>query len=318
MPTTSSNPEAEHKRFWSVKLTRPIDDPFWNKHRPGDRWNCKCSLEATDEPITPIPDDADDEKPQRGLKGNPAKTGQIFDKSHPYFPKNCASCGFNRKKGTITSRLRGWFNAGNKPCESCTYYLEATDALRREASQWKDIPPPKADTYISLHDGKVFASPYHGENEWAANEEMAKFLADKLGKKVYMLPRLDPSNQTHELLRKKLLPPGVPDGKSPDYLIGGKLFDAKGLFNVERKEGGYQNTILNHLKKAKKQAPNIILDIPDFINLNEAGKAISDFLRQSKHDRVVLVRRKGKLYMYKKRHQKFEAFLGRFKPPLFT
>ena len=62
MPTTSPNPEAEHKRFWSVKLTRPIDDPFWNKHRPGDRWNCKCSLEATDEPPTDIPDDADDEK----------------------------------------------------------------------------------------------------------------------------------------------------------------------------------------------------------------------------------------------------------------
>lgn len=119
MPTTSPNPEAEHKRFWSVKLTRPIDDPFWNKHRPGDRWNCKCSLEATDEPPTDIPDDADDEKPQRGLRGNPAKTGQIFDKSHPYFPKNCASCGFNRKKGTITSRLMGWFNAGMQNCYKC-------------------------------------------------------------------------------------------------------------------------------------------------------------------------------------------------------
>ena len=119
MPTTSPNPEAEHKRFWSVKLTRPIDDPFWNKHRPGDRWNCKCSLEATDEPITPIPGDADDEKPQRGLRGNPAKTGQIFDKSHPYFPKNCASCGFNPRKGTITSRLRRWFANAEKDCNRC-------------------------------------------------------------------------------------------------------------------------------------------------------------------------------------------------------
>lgn len=126
MPTTSPNPEAEHKRFWSVKLTRPIDDPFWNKHRPGDRWNCKCSLEATDEPSTDIPDDADDEKPQRGLCGNPAKTGQIFDKSHPYFPKNCASCGFNRKKGTITSRLRGWFNR-DRDCYYCPYIKECTE-----------------------------------------------------------------------------------------------------------------------------------------------------------------------------------------------
>ena len=113
MPTTSPNPEAEHKRFWSVKLTRPIDDPFWNKHRPGDRWNCKCSLEATDEPITPIPDDADDEKPQRGLKGNPAKTGQIFDKSHPYFPKSCKGCKFNTG---LKNRLRGWLGNAERDC----------------------------------------------------------------------------------------------------------------------------------------------------------------------------------------------------------
>ena len=126
MPTTSPNPEAEHKRFWEKKLTRPIDDPFWNKHRPGDRWNCKCSLEATDEPITDLPDDADEEKPQRGLRGNPAKTGQIFDKSHPYFPKNCASCGFNRKKGTITSRMMGWFNR-DKDCYYCPYIKGCVD-----------------------------------------------------------------------------------------------------------------------------------------------------------------------------------------------
>ena len=140
MPTTSPNPEAEHKRFWSVKLTRPIDDPFWNKHRPGDRWNCKCSLEATDEPITPIPDDADDEKPQRGLRGNPAKTGQIFDKSHPYFPKNCASCGFNKKKGTITSRMMGWFNAGKMDCKNCPHlHIVTSSADIKRAKTFVDL-----------------------------------------------------------------------------------------------------------------------------------------------------------------------------------
>lgn len=34
----------------------PVDDPFWNLHHLGDRWNCKCSLEQTDEPVT-MPDD---------------------------------------------------------------------------------------------------------------------------------------------------------------------------------------------------------------------------------------------------------------------
>ena len=123
MPTTSPNPEAEHKRFWAMKLTRPIDDPFWNKHRPGDRWNCKCSLEATDEPITDLPDDADDEKPQRGLRGNPAKTGQIFDKSHPYFPKSCKGCKFN--KG-LKNKFRGWFGNADGNCYRCKGYKDAS------------------------------------------------------------------------------------------------------------------------------------------------------------------------------------------------
>ena len=145
MPTTSPNPEAEHKRFWEKKLTRPIDDPFWNKHRPGDRWNCKCSLEATDEPPTDIPDDADDEKPQRGLRGNPAKTGQIFDKSHPYFPKNCASCGFNPKKGTITSRMMGWFQGVTVPnCYTCRIASKCVNKTLEECQNFEVLKKERA------------------------------------------------------------------------------------------------------------------------------------------------------------------------------
>ena len=50
MPTTSPSPEGSHRNYWMAKLTLPIDDPFWNTHHPGDRWNGKCSLEATDDP----------------------------------------------------------------------------------------------------------------------------------------------------------------------------------------------------------------------------------------------------------------------------
>lgn len=50
MPSTSPNPGADHQLFWNT--VRPINDPFWNEHRPGDRWNCKCSLTSTDEPCT--------------------------------------------------------------------------------------------------------------------------------------------------------------------------------------------------------------------------------------------------------------------------
>lgn len=54
MPSTSVNPGKDHMVFWGT--VRPIDDPFWNEHRPGDRWNCKCDLSSTDDPVTEIPD----------------------------------------------------------------------------------------------------------------------------------------------------------------------------------------------------------------------------------------------------------------------
>lgn len=88
MPTTSSDPDALHRQYWQAKLTLPINHSFWTRHRPGDRWNCKCSLEQTDEPssleavadFSPVP-----EVP--GLDNNPADDGMLFSRSHPYFTK---------------------------------------------------------------------------------------------------------------------------------------------------------------------------------------------------------------------------------------
>ena len=143
MPTTSAEPDREHRIFWKMKLTRPIDDPFWNKHRPGDHWNCKCTLEQTDEPVTDIPAGADDETPQPGLKGNPAKTGQIFDRSHPYFPKSCKGCTF--AKG-FKNKLKGFFNAEGD-CYKCV-----------------DAVIPNAHKKIEQYDGKVWERTYISEN----------------------------------------------------------------------------------------------------------------------------------------------------------
>ena len=82
MPSTSVHPGADHKRFWGT--VRPIDDPFWSEHRPGDRWNCKCSLSSTDEPATPVVRSEKQDKAQDGLENNPAKDAKLFSDKHPY------------------------------------------------------------------------------------------------------------------------------------------------------------------------------------------------------------------------------------------
>lgn len=82
MPSTSVNPGKDHMIFWGT--VRHIDDPFWNEHRPGDRWNCKCDLSSTDDPVTEIPDFTRKDNPHPGLDNNPGKDGKLFSDTHPY------------------------------------------------------------------------------------------------------------------------------------------------------------------------------------------------------------------------------------------
>ena len=87
MPTTSITPGEDHRPFWGT--IQPVDAPFWGSHRPGDRWNCKCRLQATDKNHTPLPPSPQGEgagvRSQPGLENNPATSGMIYSFAHPFF-----------------------------------------------------------------------------------------------------------------------------------------------------------------------------------------------------------------------------------------
>lgn len=103
MPSTSIHPGEDHRGFWGT--VRPIDDAFWSEHRPGDRWNCKCALSSTDEPITKLPQKlGTNDVPQNGLENNPGKDGKLFSDSHPY--KINSLSGANKIIGTLIRRIR--------------------------------------------------------------------------------------------------------------------------------------------------------------------------------------------------------------------
>lgn len=83
LPSTAPDPRESHKKFYH--MIRPITDPFWIDHFPGNEWNCKCGITNTDAITTPLPEEYNKDKAPDGLDENPAFTGQIFSKSHPYF-----------------------------------------------------------------------------------------------------------------------------------------------------------------------------------------------------------------------------------------
>lgn len=85
MPTTSVTPDPLHQYYWEKKLTLPVNHPFWDEHHPGDRWNCKCSLQQTDDPVNASAlDGYTPPLPMPGLDNNPAKDGKLFSDTHPY------------------------------------------------------------------------------------------------------------------------------------------------------------------------------------------------------------------------------------------
>lgn len=129
MPSTSAQPGADHKIFWGTVLSK--DDPFWSEHRPGDRWNCKCSLRQTDK-------EADKpgvrwkrgkgDEPQAGLKTKPG-SGEIFSDDHPYFPKSCGACPYGSQAG----RLRLFWHEltqGRGNCYNCLLRLQCEEKAR--------------------------------------------------------------------------------------------------------------------------------------------------------------------------------------------
>lgn len=144
MPSTSLHPGADHKVFWGT--VRPVDDPFWSHHRPGDRWNCKCWLQNTDKQPTRLPEGMEEKenRPAPGLDNNPGQDAKLFADSHPY----------------IAEAYPGAEEAVEK-------------TLKKEKIEKFDNVP--------VRNGSVRVSSMHGKKERAENIRVATYLAEKYG-----------------------------------------------------------------------------------------------------------------------------------------
>lgn len=206
IPSTSPTPGADHRVFWGTVL--PVDDPFWKEHRPGDRWNCKCELRATDKDCTARPSGTEKDNPQSGLENNPGKDGHLFSDKHPYYPDSCASCQFSGNKlFALFSDL-----AGKKDCHHCgkvSKSIERAERKIREKNRLENLTPKT--------NYEAFKKAQHSALEYLREKGLAEYQHKGLytgtlyfGKReikrirdhLYTGLEIDAARHLHTLLRK--------------------------------------------------------------------------------------------------------------------
>lgn len=268
MKTTSPNPEGHHRQYWEKGLCLPVDDPFWNEHHPGDRWNCKCSLEPTDDSVV-LPDDMEPTTPQRGLENNPGKDGHLFNDTHPYFPNSCYSCPFN--KG-LKNKATSIFSNEKKHCQHCGKIDAKMPSMQADIE--KLTPEQKHEIYsrpIEQQFENVAQNVQRHILKGTDEEDYERILKAAIlyGKanKVLIMPEI----HAKETEIRKIL--GVPNAtKIPDLKV------AEGWVDVKSPKG-YRNIIHNANLAAAQGAIACITDDRISLNLRMLPKLSKNILQ---------------------------------------
>lgn len=230
MESTSPNPGADHAIWWGT--IRPINDEFWNKHKPGDRWNCKCHLQATDKNannphvsgknITPLNNNS-----QPGLENNPADDGMIFSKEHPYYTN-----AYPGAEKAVTEFIKTQI-----PDNDFNNYKKFKNG--GELLIHSNISKKDSDYKQLLSVGLQFA---------------------KEGKEVKLMPKLYydkrgiNNSDAYKRMYSSLI--GTPyEGKSPDFSINGIFYELEGFVKPFKK-----SKISHMISNGAKQSPHIIID----------------------------------------------------------
>lgn len=245
MPTTSPDPEGSHRAFWERKLTLPVDDGFWNRHHPGDRWNCKCTLEQTDDPATPeLKELLDGDRPQPGLGNNPGKDGHLFSQDHPYFPESCSSCAFYRPD--VKDRVLGFFNARKKDCYNCPYINACISRMSSDGFKLEH----KAENGGSLY---IHQDVEKDKTDYKDMKRICLQFA-KTGHEVRMTPRLHYRSEEYKKIYGSLTGTKF-EKKCPDFSVDGVFYEYEGFAKPWNKK-----KIRNMISHGLKQSDRIVIN----------------------------------------------------------
>lgn len=174
------------------------------------------------------------------------------------------------------------------------YYLGVP---RAEISKALAYLPPK-DTFIDIDFGSdvvLDIHPLHGDKELSANIDLSRLLK-RFEPKAEI--KLMPIISENDMNARKLFYPESYLNKYPtrnaDILYNGKAFEFENA-------NGSRSSIQNAIKNGKKQAENIVIRIPDSIDINQADQIVKGQLKhyQDKEDLQVWLVNSSKKLKYK-------------------
>ena len=171
-------------------ITLPPSDKFWNEYYPPNGWNCRCTAVQVLKDKYPTSDSdqacaaGERATTQIGKNGqnkaamfrfNPGKAGKVFPPKHPYLPKGCGDCTFNRLA----------YNPNSEKCRACKVIQKC----------YERAPLLVKETVKTFENGgslETYSIIDKTTDDYKRIEEAAMYFAS-LGKTVIITPKFDGS-----------------------------------------------------------------------------------------------------------------------------
>ncbi len=252
---TQSDDKVRPEHAALNRVTLPPSDPFWEEFYPPNGWNCRCSVVQVLKsryPTTPH-DEAmglGEMALQRDTKGifrfNPGKQEKAIPDYNPYTIRRCRDCDIAQgNSGKLVASI-----PDSELCQACRIVREMQD-------YYSEIP---------VSNGKVRIHTTHGVAEAKENISIARYLAEKYGYSIDLLP--NPDNQK--------------SADSYNHTLG---------YEQEYKVNSTptKSAIDKELRKAARQASHIVLRIDSSISLEELTRGIRGRVSQSDIQEVTII-----------------------------